>query len=294
MSERAAATTGSPVLDDEQRAAYERDGFLVLEGFVDPAACDRLRARAAELVARFDPSEHRSIFTTKEQTRRSDEYFLGSGDTIRFFFEEEAFGPDGELRQPVERSLNKFGHALHDLDPVFDAFSRTPELARLAADLGYRQPRLLQSMYIFKQPGIGGEVALHQDATFLRTEPDTVTGLWFALEDATLDNGCLWAVPGGQRRHGVRNRFLRTPAGSADLTAFEPPDAPPLPRDGEVPLPVPKGAVIVLDGRLPHRSDANRSARSRHAYTLHIIEADAEYPADNWLQRRPSLPLRGF
>ena len=52
-------------------------------------------------------------------------------------------------------------------------------------------------MYIFKQPRIGGEVGCHQDATFLYTDPMTVTGFWFAIEDATLDNGCLWAEPGG-------------------------------------------------------------------------------------------------
>jgi phytanoyl-CoA hydroxylase len=279
------------VLDESERERYERDGFLVLEDFVDAQSCDQLRDRAAELVAGFDPGEHRSIFTTREQTRRSDEYFLGSGDTIRFFFEEEAFGPDGELRQTVDRSLNKFGHAMHDLDPVFDDFSRTPRLAALAADLGYREPRLLQSMYIFKQPGIGGEVSLHQDATFLYTEPDTVTGLWFALEDATLDNGCLWVLPGGHRRFGVRSRFLRAPDGT---TVFEPPVWDPIPPDGEVALPVPKGTLIVLHGRLPHRSDANRSGRSRHAYTLHLVEADARYPEENWLRRRPELPLRGF
>ena len=48
---------------------------------------------------------------------------------------------------------------MHDLDPVFAAFSRGPALAELAADLGLVQPQLWQSMYIFKQPGIGGEVS---------------------------------------------------------------------------------------------------------------------------------------
>jgi phytanoyl-CoA hydroxylase len=50
----------------------------------------------------------------------------------------------------------------------------------------------------------------------------------------------------------------------------------------------------VLHGLLPHRSSANRSARSRHAYSLHLIEAAAHYRPDNWLQRGPNMPPRGF
>src|SRR5262252_6668790 len=173
---------------------YERDGFLVLENFVPAEACDALRDRANELVHDFDPRGVISIFSTREQTRTSDDYFLDSGDKVRFFFEEDAFSPDGGLRYDKERSINKIGHALHDLDPVFDAFSRKPELAAICADLGYRRPLLLQSMYIFKQPNIGGEVTCHQDATFLYTDPVSVTGFWFALGVATRDNGCMWAI----------------------------------------------------------------------------------------------------
>lgn len=51
----------------------------------------------------------------------------------------------------------------------------------------------------WQQPGIGGEVVPHQDNSFLYTEPTTCTGLWLALEDATITNGCLWAIPGSQK-----------------------------------------------------------------------------------------------
>ena len=278
------------ILSSEQKDAYERDGFLVLEGFVDAAACAVLMDRAAALVREFEPPRQKSIFTTDEQTRTSDEYFLASGDRISFFFEAGAFGPDGSLRQPKELSLNKIGHALHDLDPVFDSFSRTPELAALAADVGLARPLLLQSMYIFKQPHIGGEVGSHQDATFLYTDPVTVTGCWFALQDATRENGCLEALPGGHR-NGLRQRFVRAPGGG---TAFETLDPTPLPAEGLVPLEVPAGTLVVLHGLLPHRSGANTSDRSRHAYSVHLIEAAARYPADNWLRRSPDMPLRGF
>jgi len=261
---------------------YERDGLLVLEDFIAAGVCDQLRARAEQMVREFDPRGIVSIFSTHEQSRTSDEYFLESGDKIRFFFEENAFRPDGTLRQSKEQSINKIGHALHDLDPDFDQFSRSPRIKELVSDLGISNPRLLQSMYIFKQPNIGGEVTCHQDSTFLYTEPIDIAGLWFALEDATIENGCLWAIPGGHR-YGLKSRWRRSSQGHMEFQVF---DKEPWPENQLVPLEVTKGSLILLHGLLPHRSFENRSPRSRHAYTLHLISAEAEYPADNWLQSR--------
>jgi phytanoyl-CoA hydroxylase len=281
---------------------YEDAGYLILERFVDDADCDMLRTRAEQLVQEFDPAEVVSIFSTHEQIRLTDEYFLTSGDKIRFFFEENAFHPDGTLKYEKEKSINKIGHALHDLDPVFNRFSRTPKLRELAAAIDHADSYLLQSMYIFKQPNIGGEVTCHQDSTFLYTEPIDIAGLWFALEDATIENGCLWALPGGHRR-GLKSRWRRSQETQTEHESREKSGAQmefeifsnePWPMDELIPLEVPKGTLIVLHGLLPHCSFANRSPRSRHAYTLHLLGARANYPADNWLQRSPTLPLRSF
>lgn len=276
-------------LSAQQLQFYDENGFLVIEDFVNATDWEQLRARANQLVEEFDPGNVFSIFSTREQNHLADNYFLNSGSMIRCFFEEQAFNSDGSLKQSKERSINKIGHALHDLDHVFDRFSRSLQIKQIVADLKVIEPLLLQSMYIFKQPNIGGEVICHQDTTFLYTEPDTLVGLWFALEDATVDNGCLWAIPGAHRL-GLKSRWVRKPQGmSFDLI-----DSQPWQLDRLIPLEVRKGTLIVLNGKLPHRSLANSSPRSRHAYSLHIIGGNSSYSPLNWLQRPDSMPLRGF
>lgn len=282
------------MLTDDDIARFERDGFLVIPEFASGAACDELRERAVTIVDEWEPGAHRTAFTTIRDESPRNEEFLRSGGITWCFFEEEAFGPDGELRQPKELSINKIGHAMHDLDPVFERFTYTPALADVASSIGLDDALVLQSMYIFKQPSIGGEVTCHQDATFLYTEPISVTGFWFAIEDATIENGCLWAAPGGHRT-GLRQQFRRTGAmtdrDGTEIVTLDPTPLP-TPPDDLVPLEVAKGTLVVLDGLLPHWSDANRSPRSRHAYTVHCISASAEYPAWNWLRRPSTLPLR--
>jgi phytanoyl-CoA hydroxylase len=275
-------------LTPEMAQAFAEDGFLVVEDFMPAAFCDRLKARAHALVEGFDAEAHATVFSTTSAAHARDAYFQESGDKIRFFFEEEAFDAAGKLRQPKAQSINKIGHAMHDLDPVFSDFSRHPHLAALAKGL-FKDPLLLQSMFIFKPPRIGGEVSWHQDSTFLFTEPMSVIGFWFALEDATVENGGMMAIAGGHKGT-LRTRFHR----KGGTLVTETLDPTPYPTAPKVALTAGKGALVVLHGLLPHWSGPNRSDRSRHAYTLHVIDGATVYPAENWLQRAPDLPLRGF
>jgi len=121
------------------------------------------------------------------------------------------------------------------------------------------------------------------------TEPSTVIGFWLALERADRQNGCLQVLPGWHRRPLWR-RFVRLPGGGCGFVTRGPePDW----AEGAA-VEVEAGALVAPHGQLPHRSDANTSDRSRQALALHVIDAAADYGPENWLQRDPALPLRGF
>ena len=279
-------------LTDQQISDFRNDGFLVVPDFVPAERCLALRERAMQLAKEHVPSpEQATVFTADgKPLHAGDDYFLSSGEQIRCFFEKDAFDDSGRLRSEAHLSLNKLGHAMHDLDPVFDSFSRTPELAAVAHDIGMRDPRLLQSMYIFKQAHIGGEVTCHTDHTYLWTEPRSVVGFWFAIDDATRENGCMWAVPGGHRLP-VRSRSRLNESRTSTVTDVLDPE--PYPLDNLQCLEAKRGTLVLLDGAVPHLSAANTSDKPRHAYTIHAIDGMANYLDDNWLQR-PTLPLRGF
>lgn len=270
--------------------AWERDGFLVIDNFADTAACRSLIDRFHAIVDAYDESEDITVFETHRQSHAAARYFRTSGDKVRLFFEDDALDEKGHLTMERRKAVNKMGHAMHDLDPVFSAFSRQPRLARLTSDLGIRDPGLVQSMLIVKPPRIGGQVACHQDSSFLYTEPQTCVGFWFALEDATIENGCLRAVPGAHLAP-LMERFHYDDLGDLTLNRI----GPKLWNDDDaVPLEAPAGTLVVLHGNLPHMSGANRSDRSRLAYSMHVIDRRAKWAADNWLVRGPDMPLRGF
>lgn len=286
---RFAAPAGG-FLTDEMQKAFIDCGVVILEDFVSATRCRALRARALELVNEFDPEIVKSVFSTTNEKQLTDSYFIESSDKIRFFFEENSFDEDGRLRQSKADSLNKIGHAMHDLDPVFDEFSHSSELAELVRSLGVADPAIIQSMYIFKPPRIGGEVKFHQDSTYIYTEPDSCIGFWFALEDATVDNGCMYFIA-GQHTEPLRQRNFRIDDHTlVTETLIDQPWRTHL----SVPAEAKTGTLVIFHGRTPHMSRSNTSEKSRHAYSLHVIDRQCRYPSENWLQRGRDLPLRGF
>ncbi len=280
------------MLSPLQIRSYHHHGYLVLPGFKSAAEVAAVSRRARAIVDMFEPgpTAAAAVFSSVQPSAMKDQALLESAAQVRCFFEEEAFDEQRQLRQAKALSINKIGHALHDRDEAFSAFSRDPRLAAIAAEIGVVEPQLWQSTIVFKQPAIGGEVRWHQDATYFVTTPHSVRAFWFALEDATLENGCLWVQPGGHR--GPLRESFGWVGEQLVLTSL---DATPWPDPSDtVALEVSAGSLIVFDGLLPHASAPNRSPHSRMAYTLHVTDGRCAYSPRNWLQRSGADPVRGF
>ena len=274
-------------LNKEMLNFWNDNGYLIIEDFKTLQECDELIQRSKELIEEQDFNNQQSVFDTVSQSHNDDNYFLESGDKIRFFFEEKANLDEENVKTNKQYIVNKIGHALHDLDDKFIAFSKNDQLDQIAKAVGFQNPLLLQSMYIFKQPKIGGEVVCHQDSTFLITEPESTVGFWFALEDANRDNGCLQVASGGHKGP-LRKLFKR----ENNQMKMEELSNEPFPETDTF-VEVKKGTLVLLHGRLPHYSCENKSPNSRHAYTIHAIDGKSKYLDYNWLQR-PDLKLNGF
>lgn len=268
---------------EDLKTQFQRDGFIVLEDFLNEEELKELKSAGDELALNIPKENRKCIFNSTQSNQSKDKYFLESGDKISFFFENDAIGEDGELKVSQEKSLNKIGHALHYLHPSFYKVTFSDKVKETCYRLGMEEPLVVQSMYIFKNPGIGSAVVPHQDATYLHTEPMTVMGFWIALEDATIENGCLSFIPGSQN-NGIHRRFIRNPDKSSDELLIYDRPAQIYSSSGFQPVPVKKGDCIIIHGQVVHKSEHNKSSKSRHAYSFHVIEQSSKYSPDNWLQ----------
>ncbi|EAQ85847.1 hypothetical protein CHGG_07100 [Chaetomium globosum CBS 148.51] len=320
------AANPSDGLTPSQLEAFHRDGYLIIPDALPPSIVSALLAETHRLLDTLDLSTHPlTRFRTGGEDGTDhvgDDYFLTSGDKIRFFLEDDAFDAAGNLTKPKHRAVNKIGHYLHGLSPPFAALLNPPTTtattttttthpASIARSLSFTSPRVLQSMIICKQPEIGGAVPPHQDSTFLYTDPPSAVGFWYALEDATLENGCLSFLPGSHRWAPIDRRLVRGEGGKGTEMVGNGEGAGRFPRcdsgaeggeygeglKGEgvgeyVPGEVKAGSLVLIHGNLLHKSERNLSQKGRIIYTFHIIEGGEGFRYDerNWLQP----PEEGF
>lgn len=288
-------------LSPDQLSFWHKNGYLLIPDALSPETVSSLLSETNTLLTTFDLKTHpMTKFSTGQKSAHvGDDYFLTSHDKVRFFFEEDAFTEDGTLSKPKEKAINKIGHYLHGLSPPFKSATLNKENAAIARSLGYRDPRCLQSMIICKQPEIGGAVPAHQDSTFLYTEKPSAVGFWYALEDATINNGCLSFAAGSHKRAPVKSRFVRQDEGGTGFmenkgsqfpAGLETEEGKEEQEEEYTIGEVKAGTLVLIHGNLLHKSEKNTSEKSRNIYTFHVIEGEEVYDERNWLQP----PKEGF
>lgn len=282
-------------LTTNQVKTFNEEGLLCIPDFLTSEQVSALLGRSKQLLKEFDYENHSKLqFGVEEDAHIGDQYFFDSGDKISYFLDTDSMDAEGNLLYPKELAVNKIGHGLHIKDSVFSKFTFDKKIQGVAESLGYQDPRVLQSMCIFKQP-IGSDkgrrknaVPSHNDATFLYTEPSTALGFWFALEDCTVSNGCLSYNPGTHKTFPITKRFVKAEKGCT----FE--DLP----HGDVPEDRPEdyktveckaGSLVLIHSSVLHKSEDNVSEKSRFVYAFHLIEGNSRYDEKNWLQ----IPVLG-
>ncbi|MBI2300692.1 MAG: phytanoyl-CoA dioxygenase family protein [Armatimonadetes bacterium] len=233
------------IITQAQVEQYDRDGCLVVEGLVSPAEVEELRADAVRLCRGDYPCENLPPVAA------------GVSD-------EEATG----------RYLCL--HQVHHLSPVMLGGVKHAGIAGVLSQIISPDVKCMQSMLFLKPPGFPGQ-AWHQDEIYIPTRDRSLCGAWIALDDATVENGCLWVLPGSQRLgdlypqhdHGRPEEFDF----AQESYGFD--DA------AEVPVECGAGAVVFFNGYLLHRSRKNRSGRFRRVLVNHYMSAHSLLPWHN-------------
>ncbi|GEQ70963.1 hypothetical protein JCM33374_g4644 [Metschnikowia sp. JCM 33374] len=287
-------------LSNDQIKQFNEEGMLCIPDFLNPQEISTMMHSAQELLEDLDVSTHpKTQFKTGENDHVGDQYFFDSSDKVSYFFDTDAFDENGQLQFPKEQAINKIGHGLHMHNKVFESVTFKESVKAIARDLNYTDPRVLQSMLIFKnavseQPvpetettARRNEVPVHTDGTFLFTKPQTALGFWFALEDCTPSNGCLSYHPGSHKTFPIKKRFVRIDGGSKGCNMIDvecdqasPEDSPEKYKLMECKA----GSLILIHNSVLHKSEQNVSGKSRFAYAFHLIDGVSEYDELNWLQ----------
>jgi phytanoyl-CoA hydroxylase len=133
--------------------------------------------------------------------------------------------------------------------------------------------KCMQSMLFLKPPGLPGQ-AWHQDERFIPTRDRSLVGAWIALDEATIENGCLWVLP-GSHRSGILHQHR--PHGNPD--EYDPTDESfGFDDSAAIPVEVNTGDVVFFNGYLLHKSTKNRSTGTRRALVNHYMSAASLLP----------------
>lgn len=138
-------------LTQDQISFFWKNGYLVIEDFLSEEEMHSLLNETDHLIDQCNLDQSLTPFHPNGSYVRS-KYFIESADKIAYFFETAALDSDGKLRAPLHQSLNKIGHNLHDLNPVFEKITYQEKFKQIPKDLGWVSPSLCNRWLFLNSP----------------------------------------------------------------------------------------------------------------------------------------------
>jgi phytanoyl-CoA hydroxylase len=246
------------VLSDEQVQFFLENGYLAIEGLVTPEEVEELRADTVHLARGGYPCE--TLQALPEDT------------------------PDDEALKKILCI-----HQPHYISPVVERHVKHAKICGVLSQITAAHlpewdgsVKCMQSMLFVKPPTFQGQ-AWHQDEIYIPTRDRSLIGAWTALDPATIENGCLWVVPGS---HKTGYLYPQRPHNDPDEYDFAP-ESFGFDEADAIPVEVPTGTVVFFNGYLLHKSRKNRSEVYRRVLVNHYMNAWSKLP---WSLREGESP----
>jgi phytanoyl-CoA hydroxylase len=235
-------------LTDAQRRAFAEDGYFVIRGFAPETVGLAIEDETIATIRNDPPSAHPG---------------------------EPAYRTAGDLFiQPEQKPMEGWSKPEDLISKVFNPhlagaakdFADREDVAEIVSELIGAPASVFQSQFIFKNPGAWGQ-PWHQDAFYFPFDRRPEIGVWLAISEATLENGCLAAVPGGHQNPVMEHGPDLRPGSNYGYL-----EIPGIDENTAVPLLMEPGDCLFFHSLLPHRSYDNRARTRRSAIVYHYAD----------------------
>lgn len=251
---------------EEHQQTYQKQGYLAFENALTSDEVAEAKASISDLIQKYAFDDSLADVTLP---RDGDTSVYGgciwNAKDSRFMFQTEpGYKPDPENPQELEFRIRKLAW-FSELTPTFVHISlEHPRIKPFLANLLGDEPVYYQSMALIKPPG-GVEKPWHQDNAYFRVEdPLRMLGIWIALDEATVENGCMHVWEGAHLRGPMKHHH-----NAVDCTIEE--DR--LQDHNMTPIPLQPGGILIFHSNLPHYTPPNRSSQRRRALQFHYRAA---------------------
>ena len=257
----------TPCLTPEQLQQYHRDGFIAVEGLLDPGEVEAVKSTLTELVHTYGPDRDKADLVPEPEDRLGGGIRFKKKDSDFFFQLERGQAPAVDDPGQLELQIRKF-MSFADEAPVFrQILGPDSPMLQICGQLLDDTALLYQSQALIKPPKIGSTKPWHQDNAYFSVAPlESVCGVWIALDEATVANGCMHMLKGQHKNGALRHEHKR----DCEINVRQ------LDLNTLVPVPLKPGGALFFSGMIPHETPPNRSDQRRRALQFHFRGSRSE------------------